>query len=120
MRSSAAFIPWLLSLLVQTGQPTAAPSGYSAWMADSVIARGQAVAPPGKPESSVFLQIGFFQTAILRLLNRSDGASTSQIDSWEAYLANGTASIASRLVNASQDTQFPLDRLSMFRGLLHE
>ncbi|PLB48517.1 cell wall glycosyl hydrolase YteR [Aspergillus steynii IBT 23096] len=124
---SSTVISWLLTSLLIQGCSSAAISPcsardrpYSAWMADSVIARGQAIAPPGETESSIFLQIGFFQTAILRLLDHPGTAAPScQIDRWEQYLTNSTASIASRLGNATQDTHFPLDRLSTFRGLLH-
>ncbi|KAH8432476.1 uncharacterized protein LDX57_010111 [Aspergillus melleus] len=130
MLSPKTSLSWLFtSLLIPACQSAPHPSGcrpadrpYSAWMADSVIARGQAIAPPGKPESSIALQIGFFQTAILRLLDHHDSSVPScQTTRWEEYLTNSTASIAPLLRNASQDTQlFPLDRLSTARGLLHD
>ncbi|KAI9039793.1 cell wall glycosyl hydrolase YteR [Aspergillus affinis] len=130
MLPSKPSLPWLLtSLLIPLCQSAPHPSGcrpadgsYSAWMADSVITRGQAIAPAGKPEASIALQIGFFQTAILQLLDRHDSSVPScQTTRWEEYLTNSTASIAPLLGNASQDTQlFALDRLSTFRGLLHD
>lgn len=126
---SSTVVSWLLTGFLIQGC-SSAPSNlachspnrpYSAWMANSVIAREQAIAPPGETESSIFLQIGFFQTAILRLLEDSQTAAPScQTAHWEQYLTNSTASIASRLGNATQNTQFPLDRLSTFRGLFHE
>lgn len=95
---------------------------YSAWMADSVISRGQAIVPEGSsPSASTFLQVGFFQASILRLIDyyHEPSSACAQSD-WEQYLEDSTDSIASSLLNATQDTGYPLDRLSTGKGLLHQ
>ena len=88
---------------------------YSAWMADSVISRGQAITAPGA-DSSIYLQIGFFQTAVLRLM-KSPAADYAEED-WESYLERSSDSVVQRLLNATQDTKYPMDRLSIGRSLL--
>jgi hypothetical protein len=91
---------------------------YSAWMADSIISRGQAIATASSSPTSVLLQIGIFQTALLSLLG-SPAADCSQYD-YELFLKQSTESIVGQILNASEDTQYPLDRLSVGRGLLWE
>ncbi|KAJ5111619.1 hypothetical protein N7532_002154 [Penicillium argentinense] len=93
---------------------------YSAWMADSVIARGQGLVQ-GSPSPSTYLQVGFFQSAILRLIDhyRTPKAACAESD-WEEYLQTSTNSIILYLLNASQDTSYPLDRLSTGPGFLHQ
>ncbi|KAH8703502.1 putative cell wall glycosyl hydrolase YteR [Talaromyces proteolyticus] len=84
-------------------------------MADSIISRGQGIAP-AETQSSIFLQIGIVQTALLRVLD-SPLSRCTELD-YRSYVEKGTQSIVGRLLNASQDTLFPLDRLSLGRGLL--
>lgn len=91
-------------------------------MAESVLDRGQAIIPPGpKVSSSIYLQVGFFQTAVLRLLEYyGTPESRSPQSRWHEYLTDSTHSVTPFLLNATQDTQIPLDRLSTGRGLLHQ
>lgn len=93
---------------------------YSTWMADSIISRGQGVAPPGESTSSIYLQIGVVQTALLQLLDSSPATLHCAQQDYQSYVRQGTKSIVGQLLNASEDTQYPLDRLSLGRGLLDE
>lgn len=95
---------------------------YSAWMADSVISRGQAVVPEGSsPSASTYLQIGFFQSAIIRLLDYYHSPeSVCAENDWEKYLQSSTDSITPFLLNATRDTTYPLDRLSTGKGLMQQ
>ena len=91
-------------------------------MADSVISRGQAVLPPGTtPEAATFLQIGVFQNAILRVKEYygSLESACAQAD-WDAYLEESTQSVTPWLLNATKDTQYPLDRFSDGNGLFYQ
>ncbi|OJJ33583.1 hypothetical protein ASPWEDRAFT_114625 [Aspergillus wentii DTO 134E9] len=112
----------LLGLFPQIIASTCDARPYSAWMADSVIGRGQATVAPGdKPSASTYLQIGFFQTAILRLKEYYDTPESACAQSdWEEYLRTSTDSIAPFLLNATHDTEYPLDRLSTGRGLTYQ
>jgi hypothetical protein len=93
---------------------------YSTWMADSIISRGQGIAP-AELTSSIYLQIGVVQAALLQLLESplSSTLRCAQHD-YRSYVRQGTKSIVGKLLNASEDTQYPLDRLSLGRGLLDE
>jgi hypothetical protein len=84
-------------------------------MADSIISRGQSIDFPNSG-SGIFLQIGFFRTALQEVM-KTPAASYAQED-WQDYLQRSSESIISRLLNASQDTKYPLDRLSIGRALL--
>ncbi|KAL4810495.1 Six-hairpin glycosidase-like protein [Aspergillus unguis] len=86
-------------------------------MADSVIARGQAVYDP-QAGSSGLLQVGAFQTALLDLIHAPSGTYLEQ--DWEQYLSNSADSVIGVLKNATADTDFPLDRLSVGRGLKYK
>ncbi|KAJ5715293.1 uncharacterized protein N7483_012474 [Penicillium malachiteum] len=91
-------------------------------MADSVILGGQALVPEGSsPSSSTYLQIGFFQSAVLRLIEyyQTPHAACAEFN-WEDYMEISTTSIASYLLNATKDTSYPLDRLSTGKGLLYQ
>ncbi|KAK2799159.1 hypothetical protein FQN51_007128 [Onygenales sp. PD_10] len=116
----------LLGLLTgSTGASTPAAHTkrpYSVWMADSVIERGQAIIAPGtEPESSSYLQIGFFQTAVLRLIEYyHTPESVSAHNDWEEYLRASTDSAIPYLLDAAKDTKLPLDRMSTGKGLLHQ
>ncbi|KAJ6024745.1 hypothetical protein N7540_005542 [Penicillium herquei] len=95
---------------------------YSSWMADSVIRGGQAVVPEGSsPSSSTYLQIGFFQSAVLRLIDyyKTPHAACAE-GNWEDYMEISTNSIAPYLQNATKDISYPLDRLSTGEGLIHQ
>jgi hypothetical protein len=98
--------------------PSLALSNYSTWMADSIISRGQGIAP-ADPDSSIYLQIGIVQKALLGLLNSPEVSHCDGKD-YRNYVQKGSESILGRLLNASQDTLYPLDRLSLGRGLLME
>ncbi|KAE8375702.1 Six-hairpin glycosidase-like protein [Aspergillus bertholletiae] len=95
---------------------------YSAWMADSVIGRGQAVLPPGTtPEASTLLKIGVFQNAVLQLKEYYGAPSSvcAQTD-WDAYLEESTQGVAPWLLNATSDIEYPLDRFSVGNSLLYQ
>lgn len=91
---------------------------YSTWMADSIISRGQGIAP-AESTSSIYLEIGVVQAALLQLLESPSTHRCAQHD-YQSYVRQGTKSIVGQLLNASEDTQYPLDRLSLGRGLLDE
>lgn len=110
---------WLTSLTLSTAITASTPNNnYSTWMADSIISRGQGIAPEA-PTASTYLQIGIVQNALLRLLE-SPVASYSAREKYRVYVQQGTESILDKLLNASQDTLYPLDRFSLGRGLLAE
>ncbi|PCG93862.1 Six-hairpin glycosidase [Penicillium occitanis (nom. inval.)] len=87
-------------------------------MADSIISRGQGIAPE-TPTASTYLQIGIVQDALVQLIN-SPVAPHDAKEKYRAYVQQGTESILDKLLNASQDTLYPLDRFSLGRGLLAE
>ncbi|KAL4789839.1 Six-hairpin glycosidase-like protein [Aspergillus venezuelensis] len=87
-------------------------------MADSVISRGQAIYDP-EAGASGLLQVGVFQTALLDVLE-SPFAAYLEGD-WEGYLSVSVDSVVPVLGNASADTEeFPLDRLSVGRGIKYQ
>ncbi|KAJ5259464.1 hypothetical protein N7478_012445 [Penicillium angulare] len=112
----------IILALISVGNVYACNRPYSAWMADSVISRDQAIVPDGSsPSPSTYLQVGFFQSSVLRLIGYySTPESVCAESNWEDYLNASTNSIAPFLLNATQDTSYPLDRLSTGRGLLHQ
>ncbi|KAL2848387.1 Six-hairpin glycosidase-like protein [Aspergillus pseudoustus] len=85
-------------------------------MADSVIQRGQAVLE-NQEDSSSLLQVGAFQTALLDLLDTPSARYLEQ--DWESYLTRSGDSVVGVVGNATQDTRFPLDRLSVGKGLVY-
>lgn len=85
-------------------------------MADSIISRGQGLAPE-VPAPSTYLQIGIVQNALLQLIDSPLIASHAK-EKYRAYVQQGTEGILDKLLNASQDTLYPLDRFSLGRGLL--
>lgn len=91
-------------------------------MADSVIARHQAMTTT--PGISDYLKIGFFQTAVLRVLeyrNTIESEACAEPDTnWEEYLSSSTEALLPYLANATRDTGYPLDRFATGYGLLHE
>lgn len=95
---------------------------YSAWMADSVISRAQAIVQEGTaPSASTYLQVGFFQSSILRLIDYYHTPESVCAESdWGKYLQSSTNSITPYLLNATQDSSYPLDRLSTGKGLLYQ
>lgn len=108
----------LTSLALSTAITASTTNNYSTWMADSIISRGQGIAPE-TPTASTYLQIGIVQDALLQLIN-SAVASHDAKEKYRAYVQQGTGSILDKLLNASQDTLYPLDRFSLGRGLLAE
>lgn len=91
-------------------------------MVDSVIARGDAVAPLShEPESSFYLKIGVLQTAVLRLLEYYQSPEHVCAESdWKGYLQESTESVIPWLGNETRDSGYPLDRFSVGRGLMYE
>jgi hypothetical protein len=84
-------------------------------MADSIISRGQGIAST-TADSSIFLQVGTFQNALLGLLESPFSRCGKQ--DYASFLMQGTESIVTRVSNATADTSLPLDRLSLGKGLL--
>ncbi|EEA24146.1 hypothetical protein TMatcc_007223 [Talaromyces marneffei ATCC 18224] len=113
MRLSQLLRSLTLSITVTAATTT---NNYSTWMADSIISRGQGIAPE-TPTASTYLQIGIVQHALLQLLD-SPVASFSAKEKYRAYVQRGTESILGKFLNASQDALYPLDRFSLGRGLL--
>ncbi|EED17831.1 cell wall glycosyl hydrolase YteR, putative [Talaromyces stipitatus ATCC 10500] len=107
----------ILTLLSTT--ITGSSTNYSTWMADSIISRGQGIAPE-EPTVSTYLQIGIVQSALLRLIDAPFVASDCTKDDYRAYVRRGSESVLGKLLNASQDISYPLDRFSLGRGLLAE
>lgn len=120
MRLLSAEYLTLLFLAIENASACDRP--YSVWMADSVIARGQAIVPgDSAPSASTYLQVGFFQSAIIRLIDYyHTPASVCARKDWQEYLQTSTNSITPYLLNASKDATYPLDRLSTGKGLLHQ
>ncbi|KAL6234004.1 hypothetical protein BDW75DRAFT_241478 [Aspergillus navahoensis] len=85
-------------------------------MADSVILRGQAIHNQNSGSSGL-LQVGTFQNALLDLVESPFGRFMEE--DWEEHLERGVDSILGVVGDATKDTQFPLDRLSVGRGLLY-
>ncbi|KAL2849067.1 Six-hairpin glycosidase-like protein [Aspergillus pseudodeflectus] len=85
-------------------------------MADSIILRGQAVLE-NQADSSSLLQVGAFQTALLDLVESPSGRYMEQ--DWESYLSRSTDSVVGVVNNATKDTGYPLDRLSVGKGLFY-
>lgn len=105
-------IPFVqLSNGVATGRP------YSARMADSIILRGQAIIEQ-EGDSSLLLQVGAFQTALLDLVESPSGHYLEE--DWEAYISRSADSVVDVVNNATKDTELPLDRLSVGKGLLYQ
>lgn len=118
------YLPYLhfALVLLSVKHASACKRPYSAWMADSVISRGQALVEGGSsPSASTYLQVGFFQSSIIRLMDyyRTPESVCAESD-WEEYLQTSTNSITPYLLNATQDSGYPLDRLSTGQGLLHQ
>lgn len=91
-------------------------------MADSVVMRGDAIAPLShEPKSSLYLKVGVFQTAVLRLLEyyRTPENVCAEHD-WKGYLQESAKSVIPWLGNETRDGGYPLDRFSVGRGLLYE
>jgi hypothetical protein len=86
-------------------------------MADSIILRGQAILE-NQADSSSLLQVGAFQTALLDLMESPSGRYMEQ--DWENYLSRSTDSVVGVVNNATKDTGYPLDRLSVGKGLFYQ
>lgn len=116
----------LITLFTNTAHSTPPPqcpkTPYSTRMADSVISRGEAIAPLAhEPKSSIYLRVGFFQTALLRALGHYGSSEDACAGSdWRGYLQESAESVIPWLENKSQDMELPLDRFSTGWGLLNE
>lgn len=85
-------------------------------MADSIIARGQALLENQNDASSI-LQVGIFQTALMELIESPSGRYMGQ--NWKTYVTASADSVVDVVDNATKDATLPLDRLSVGRGLLY-
>lgn len=93
---------------------------YSTRMADSVIARNDAITD--HPSFSDYLKVGFFQTAVLRALEyhkATENACADTSTNWEQYLESSSEGLLPFLTNATRDTGYPLDRFATGDGLTH-
>ena len=89
-------------------------------MADSVIARNDAITD--HPSFSDYLKIGFFQSAVLRVLDyhgTTESACPDTNTDWEEYLESSSEGLLPYLTNATRDTGYPLDRFATGDGLTH-
>jgi len=106
-------------LLIKNVASTCSPP-YSTRMADSVIARKDAITTT--PGYSDFLKIGFFQTAVLRTLDyhkTTESTCAHTQTNWEEYLVSSSEGLLPYLTNATRDTGYPLDRFATGDGLMH-
>lgn len=115
----------LLAIAAQTATgtlPCSFTRPYSVRMADSVITRGDAIAPLShEPKSSLYLKVGVFQTAALRLLEYYQTPENVCAEhDWKGYLQESVKSVIPWLGNETRDGGYPLDRFSVGRGLLYE
>ncbi|KAJ5759177.1 hypothetical protein N7520_006333 [Penicillium odoratum] len=85
-------------------------------MADSIISRGQAILE-NETDSSLLLQVGVFQTALLDLIESPSGRYMEQ--NWKLYLSESGDSVIDVVDNATNDVKLPLDRLSVGKGLFY-
>jgi hypothetical protein len=106
----------LLFHICLSNAAAATPRPYSALMADSVILRGQAIHDQNS-DSSGLLQVGTFQNALLDLVESPSGRFMQQ--DWQGYFGRSVDSVVNVVGNAMKDTQFPLDRFSVGRGLMY-
>lgn len=93
---------------------------YSTRMADSVIARNDAITD--HPSVSDYLKIGFFQSAVLRALDYHKTTESTCADTntdWERYLESSSEGLLPYLTNATRDTGYPLDRFATGDGFTH-
>ena len=112
-----SFLVLCVIALVQRSNGTGIGRPYSARMADSIILRGQAIIEQ-EGDSSLLLQVGAFQTALLDLVESSSGHYIEE--DWEAYISRSADSVVDVVNNATKDTELPLDRLSVGKGLLYQ
>lgn len=112
-----SFLVLCVIALVQRSNGTGIGRPYSARMADSIILRGQAIIEQ-EGDSSLLLQVGAFQTALLDLVESSSGHYMEE--DWEAYISRSADSVVDVVNNATKDTELPLDRLSVGKGLLYQ
>ncbi|KAL3486631.1 Six-hairpin glycosidase-like protein [Aspergillus germanicus] len=106
-----------ITLLAQPSNGASTARPYSARMADSIILRGQAILE-NQADSSSLLQVGAFQTALLDLVESPSGRY--MVQDWESYLSRSTDSVVVVVNNATKDTGYPLDRLSVGKGLFYQ
>lgn len=85
-------------------------------MVDSTIERGQGLL--GSTASTGQIEIGIFQQALRESIAATEDPAQKQ--RWEKYLQESVQSTVDPLLNASVDVGFPLDRLSIGTGLIHQ
>lgn len=118
MQLTTTVLPYLAILSCTAALPhitrDGAP-GLALQMAQSIMAREQGILS-SQQDASALLQAGFIQKAFHAL-----GAQTRDDkvqESLDAYITKSLDSVVPVLSNATQDTHYPLDRLSNGNGLL--
>lgn len=89
---------------------------YSVWMAESVMSHGGGIAS-NDGDTGQWLRVGFFQIAVFQLMVEKP-FYTQQ--TWLAYLKKGTDSVVNELLDATRNTQYSMDRLSIGPGLFYQ
>ncbi|PYH49559.1 cell wall glycosyl hydrolase YteR [Aspergillus saccharolyticus JOP 1030-1] len=93
---------------------------YSAWLADSVIARKDALLTADtEGDISLSLKLGLFQISVIHLKEYYDAVSCAKED-WDAYLKEATDSILPRVLNVTGDIEAPMDIFTTANGLYYQ
>ena len=89
-------------------------NGLAFQMLESNIGRGQGL--EAGSGSLGLIELGIFQQALRESIAHSN--DTAQRQKWSALLDMSTSSAIDNLVNATQDTEYPLDRLSVGTAMI--
>ncbi|PYH75741.1 cell wall glycosyl hydrolase YteR [Aspergillus uvarum CBS 121591] len=93
---------------------------YSAWLADSIIARKDALLNVGtENDVSLSLKLGLFQLSVIHLKEYYDAASCAKED-WDAYLKEATDSILPTVLDVDGDIEAPMDVFATANGLYYQ
>jgi len=109
---------WLAALLVSRtalGLGCDPSMSLSVRMIDSIVSRGQG--KEGSGASTSLIELGIFQSALRRSIDYHCPGK-ERCPQWSTYLQQSIASSIPSLLNASQDTFLPLDRLSVGNAML--
>ena len=124
---SSSLLLFLAFIYPSFGKPAANPTlTYSTWMMNSIISRNQGISNSGASTGQI--ELGVFQSALRQAIENSATTYTGQnleghqlfIQKWREYLATSTQNSISSLINASQDSTYPLDRFSIGNALLYQ
>lgn len=90
--------------------------GFAASMLDSNIARGQGIGTTSA--ATKFIEMGLFQQSLRESISYTN--DTAQKEKWEEYLQDSLASVIPTLSDVSNNTGFPLDRLSIGSNMIRQ